>query len=346
MRALVKAKPQPGLWLQEVPVPGISPDDVLIKVHRTAICGTDLHIFNWDKWSQQTIPWPMTIGHEFYGRIAKVGDNVKGLAVGDRVSGEGHITCGYCRNCRAGRRHLCRNTVGLGVNRPGCFADYVSLPASNAFKLSDKISDQVASVLDPIGNATHTALAFNMIGEDVLITGAGPIGCIATAICKHVGARNVVITDVNQYRLDIAKKMGATVALNVAGKDNTTMLKNVMHDLNMKEGFDVGLEMSGFPAAFDAMFATMNHGGSAAILGIPSDRLSINWSDVIFKGLTIRGIYGREMYETWYKMTQMIEGGLDVSPIFTHTLTVPEFEGAFSLIKQGNVGKVVIDWTK
>jgi len=340
MKALIKAKPEVGVWMDDVPEPSMGYNDVLIKMKKTAICGTDIHIYNWDEWSQRTIPVPMVIGHEFVGEIADIGDGVLGFEVGDRVSGEGHITCGHCRNCRAGQRHLCRNTIGVGVNRQGCFAEYMSLPASNAFKIPDSISDKEASILDPLGNATHTALAFNMVGEDVLITGAGPIGTMAVAICKHVGARHVVITDINDYRLGLAKNMGATRALNVTRQD----IKETMDDLGMTEGFDIGLEMSGAPSAFRQMLSVMNHGGRIAMLGIPPDDIAIDWNDVIFKGLTIRGIYGREMFETWYKMASMLMSGLDISPVFTHHYPIDEFQQGFDVMREGRSGKVVLDW--
>jgi len=340
MKALVKQQAARGIWLTDIPEPTVGPNDVLIEIAKTAICGTDMHIYNWDAWAQKTIPVPMAVGHEYCGRIVEVGSEVKGLRPGDRVSGEGHITCGYCRNCRAGRRHLCRNTVGVGVNRPGAFAEYLAIPADNAFKLSDSIPDDVASILDPFGNATHTALAFNVVGEDVLITGAGPIGIMAAAIARHVGARYVVITDVNDYRLDLAKKMGATRAVNV-GREN---LRDVMEDLKMTEGFDVGLEMSGVPSAFSEMLLHMNHGGKVALLGIPPANMAIDWNQVIFKGLEIKGIYGREMFETWYKMAAMLQSGLDLSPIITHHFVADQYEAAFAKMLSGQSGKVILDW--
>ena len=341
MKSLVKSRPEPGIWMEEVPIPEIGPNDVLVKIRKTAICGTDIHIYNWDEWSRRTIPVPMTIGHEFAGEVAAVGTHVSGFAVGDRVSGEGHITCGHCRNCRAGKRHLCRNTVGVGVNRPGCFAEYLSLPASNAFKLPPSISDDVASYLDPLGNATHCALSFDMVGEDVLITGAGPIGILAVAIAKHVGARYVVITDVNDYRLDLARKMGATRAVNV----RETGLRDVMADLGMTEGFDVGMEMSGNPDALRSLLDIMHHGGRVSLLGIPPGETAIDWNHVIFKGLILKGIYGREMFETWYKMATMLQSGLDVTPVLTHHYPVDEFLTAFEVMNTGRSGKVVLDWT-
>jgi threonine 3-dehydrogenase len=341
LKALVKKEAAPGIWLDEVPEPKVGHNDVLIEIGKTAICGTDMHIYNWDAWARKTVPVPMQVGHEYFGRIVEVGSEVKGFKPGDRVSGEGHITCGYCRNCRAGRRHLCRNTVGVGVNRPGAFAQYLAIPADNAFKLPDSISDDVASILDPFGNATHTALAFNMVGEDVLITGAGPIGIMAVAIARFVGARHVVITDVNDYRLELAKKMGATRAINVQHET----LDQTMKDLGMQEGFDVGLEMSGNAAAFRDLLRTMHHGGSVAILGIPPDDTSIDWNQVIFKGLTLKGIYGREMFETWYKMASLLQSGLQLEPIITHHLPVQEYAQAFSIMGSGRSGKVIMDWS-
>ena len=340
MKALVKAKREVGIWMQRQHKPDVGPNDVLIRIRKTAICGTDVHIYNWDQWSQKTIPVPMTIGHEFAGVVVQVGSHVAGFAEGDRVSGEGHITCGHCRNCRAGKRHLCRNTVGVGVNRPGCFAEFLSIPASNAFKLPADISDDVAAFLDPLGNAAHTALSFNLVGEDVLITGAGPIGCMAAAIARHVGARHVVITDVNEYRLDLARRMGATRAVNVSNE----AIRGVMEDLHMTEGFDVGMEMSGNPQAFRDLLEAMNHGGRVAMLGIPPGDVAIDWGKVIFKGLELKGVYGREMFETWYKMTAMLQSGLDVSPVLTHHFPIDEFQAGFDVMRSGNSGKVVLDW--
>lgn len=340
MKALVKKKAEVGLWMEDQPVPEIGPNDVLVKIRKTSICGTDVHIYNWDAWSQKTIPVPMTIGHEFVGEVAEMGSAVRGLSVGQRISGEGHLTCGYCRNCRAGRRHLCRNTVGVGVNRAGCFAEYLSIPASNTFPLPDNIPDSWASILDPLGNAVHTALSFDLVGEDVLITGAGPIGCMAAAIARFVGARFVVVTDMNEYRLELARQMGATVAVNV--KD--TSLESVMADLGMKEGFDVGLEMSGSPVAIQDMMRTMNHGGRIALLGIPPKPSEVDWNQIIFKGLILKGIYGREMFETWYKMASMLQSGLNMTPLLTHHFPVDDFQTAFDLMRSGNSGKVVLDW--
>ncbi len=340
MKALVKAKAEPGLWLEDAAIPEIGPNDVLVHIRKTAICGTDVHIFNWDPWSQATIPVPMTIGHEFVGEVAEIGSEVKGLAKGDRVSGEGHITCGHCRNCRAGRRHLCRNTVGVGVNRPGCFAEYLSLPAVNAFRLPPDIPDDIATILDPFGNATHTALSFDMVGEDVLITGAGPIGILAAAIARHVGARHVVVTDVNDFRLNLARKMGASRVVNV-GRDR---IEDVMADLGMTEGFDVGLEMSGNPQAVADLLRTMNFGGRVAVLGIVPEAIPLNWNDMIFKGLILKGIYGREMFETWYKMTAMLQGGLNIAPVITHRLRIDDFRQGFEAMRSGQACKVILDW--
>ena len=340
MKALGKLKREPGVWLYDAPMPEIGPNDVLIKIKKTAICGTDLHIYKWDEWAQKTIPVPMTIGHEFMGEIAELGSEVKGFKIGDRVSGEGHITCGHCRNCRAGRRHLCRNTVGIGVHRTGCFAQYLSLPAVNTFLLPNKISDEIASFLDPLGNAVHTALSFPMAGEDVLITGAGPIGLMCIAISKHVGARYVVITDVNPYRLELAKKMGASMVVDAT----KTSLKDVMKELGMREGFDIGLEVSGNPKAFNDMLDVMNHGGKVAMLGIPPHEVAIDWNQVIFKGLTIKGIYGREMFETWYQMANLLEAGLDVRPVLTHQFNADDFQKAFDALQSGQSSKVILNW--
>ncbi len=340
MKALVKAEREPGIWMREVEPPRVGHNDVLIRMRKTAICGTDIHIYNWDAWAQKTIPVPMQVGHEYCGEIVEVGGEVVGFAPGDRVSGEGHITCGHCRNCRAGRRHLCRNTVGVGVNRPGCFAEYMVLPASNVFKLPAAITDEIASILDPLGNATHAALSFDLVGEDVLITGAGPIGIMAVAIARHVGARHVVITDVNDYRLELARRMGASRALNVTRES----LGDAMADLRMEEGFDVGLEMSGNPGAFRDLLRTMHHGGRVALLGIPPTDVAIDWNEVIFKGLVLKGIYGREMFETWYKMAAMLQSGLDVSPIITHRFPVDDYRQAFEVMNSGRSGKVILDW--
>ncbi|SME98905.1 L-threonine 3-dehydrogenase [Pseudogulbenkiania subflava] len=340
MKALAKLKAERGLSMTDVPVPEIGHNDLLIKITKTAICGTDIHIWNWDEWAQKTIPVPMHVGHEYVGVVAGIGSEVQGFTLGQRVSGEGHITCGYCRNCRAGRRHLCRNTIGVGVNRPGAFAEYLVIPAFNAFPIPDDISDDLASIFDPFGNAVHTALSFNLVGEDVLITGAGPIGIMAVAIARHVGARHVVITDVNDYRLELARKMGASRTVNVATED----LKTVMGELHMTEGFDVGLEMSGNPQAFRQMLETMNHGGKIALLGIPPENTAIDWNQVIFKGLEIKGIYGREMFETWYKMVALLQSGLKLDPIITHHFKVDDFEQGFAAMLSGQSGKVILDW--
>src|SRR5260221_3995761 len=341
MRALVKAKAEKGIWMEQIPEPSYGPNDVMIRMKKTAICGTDMHIWHWDDWAQRTIKVPMAVGHEYAGEIVALGSEVRGLAIGDRVSGEGHITCGHCRNCRAGRRHLCRNTVGVGVNRPGCFAEYMSLPASNVFKLPEAISDEIASILDPLGNATHTALSFNLVGEDVLITGAGPTGTLALAIARFVGSRHVVITDVNPYRLELARKMGASRALDV----RTEKLDDAMKSLQMEEGFDVGLEMSGVPSAFREMLRTMHHGGSIALLGLMPQDTGIRWDEVIFKGLVLKGVYGREMFETWYKMASMLQSGLDISPVITHRLPIEEYEFGFETMASGRSGKVILDWS-
>lgn len=340
MKSLVKAKAEKGIWLQDTPKPEVGHNDLLIKIRKTAICGTDMHIYNWDEWSQNTIPVPMVVGHEYVGEVVGMGQEVKGFEVGDRVSGEGHITCGHCRNCRAGRVHLCRNTEGVGVNRPGAFAEYLVIPAFNAFKIPDNISDDLASIFDPFGNAVHTALSFDLVGEDVLITGAGPIGIMAAAVAKHVGARHVVVTDINPYRLELAKKMGATRTVDVS-KEN---LQDVMDELGMSEGFDVGLEMSGVPVAFRDMLNKMNHGGKIAMLGIPLQDVAVDWNQVIFKGLVIKGIYGREMFETWYKMASLIQSGLDISPIITHQFSIDEFQQGFDTMGSGHSGKVILNW--
>jgi threonine 3-dehydrogenase len=340
VKSLVKAKPEVGIWMQEVEQPDFGPNDVLIKVKKTAICGTDIHIYNWDEWAQKTIPIPMSIGHEFSGVVVAVGQEVRGFEVGDRVSGEGHITCGICRNCRAGKRHLCRNTLGVGVNRRGAFAEYLALPAINVLKLPHDVTDEQAAILDPLGNAAHTALSFDLVGEDVLITGAGPIGIMACAIAKKVGARHVVITDVNEYRLAIARQMGATLAVDVS----KTNLSQVKAELGMKEGFDVGLEMAGHPQALNDLVRAMNHGGRVALLGIPPNETAIDWNEVIFKGLVLKGIYGREMFETWYKMIALLQSGLDLKPVITHRFQVDEYQQAFETMRSGQSGKVILDW--
>ena len=340
MRALVKSRPEPGIWLEDIPKPKIGPNDVLINVKKTSICGTDLHIVAWDEWAQATIPTPMAVGHEYVGTVVEIGSEVDGIEIGKRVSGEGHVVCGRCRNCQAGRRHLCINTVGVGVNRPGAFAEYVAIPGSNVQPVPDNISDDIASILDPLGNAVHTALHFDLVGEDVLITGAGPIGMMATAISRHVGARYIVVTDVNDYRLELAETMGADRELNVTREN----VSDVMADLGMKEGFDVGLEMSGVPAALHDMITTMDNGGNIALLGIPPKQAPIDWNDIVFKGLTLQGIYGRRMFETWYKMLAMLETGLDVSKVITHHFPVENFEEALDVMRSGNSGKVILDW--
>ena len=340
MRALVKAERAPGLTMMQVPLPEPGPNDVRIRIHKSAICGTDMHIWNWDAWAQKTIPVPMHVGHEYVGVIEKVGSAVTGYKGGERVTGEGHIVCGHCRNCRAGKRHLCPNTVGVGVNRPGSFAEYLCLPAENVFPLPAEVPDDVASIFDPYGNAAHTALSFDLVGEDVLITGAGPIGIMAVAIAKKAGARHVVITDVNEYRLDLATKLGATRAVNVAKQD----LKAVMKELGMTEGFDVGLEMSGNAGAFRGMIDCMVNGGKIALLGIFGEDAAIDWGKVIFKGLFLKGIYGREMYETWYKMASLIQSGLDLSPVITHRFPIERYQEGFEAMNSGKSGKVVLDW--
>ena len=340
MKALIKKHATPGLWLEEVPKPDIGINDVLIRINRTGICGTDLHIYKWDAWAQKTIPVPMVVGHEFVGEIVETGSNVVDFRPGDIVSGEGHVVCGRCRNCMAGRRHLCADTKGVGVNRPGAFAEYLSLPVTNVWQHSPGIDLEVASIFDAFGNAVHTALSFPVLGEDVLITGAGPIGIMAAAIVKHAGARFVVVTDVNDYRLELARKMGATIALNV----KTGNLRDVQKQLGMKEGFDVGLEMSGNPVAFRDMVDNLSHGGKIAMLGIPTEQMAIDWNKVVFNMLTIKGIYGREMYETWYQMTVMLESGLNIAPVITHRLHYTEFEQGFAAMKNGECGKVVLNW--
>jgi len=341
MKALVKSKPEEGLWLEDVPWPQVGKNDVLIKILKTSICGTDVHIWDWDEWAQKTIPLGMTIGHEFVGVIETFGDNVHDYQPGDLVSGEGHLVCGRCRNCLAGRRHLCAKTSGVGVNRDGAYAEYLSIPVTNVWACDPNIPLEVLSCFDPLGNATHTALSFDVLGEDVLITGAGPIGIMATAIAKHAGARYIVVTDVNPYRLELARKMGATLAIDV----RTASVAETQKALGMKEGFDVGMEMSGNPDAFGEMLANMCHGGKIAMLGIlPPTR--IDWDFVVFNGLTIKGIYGREMYETWYKMTVMIQSGLDITPVITHRFHYAEFEKAFEVMKSGRSGKVVLDWAE
>ncbi len=341
MKALVKSRAERGLWLEEVPEPVIGINDVLVRVRYAGICGTDVHIFQWDDWAQKTIPVPMVIGHEFVGQIVAVGSNVNDFYPGDIVSGEGHVVCGRCRNCLAGRRHLCAQTLGVGVNRPGGFAEFIALPMTNIWRHDPKIDQEVAAIFDPFGNAVHTALAFPVLGEDVLITGAGPIGIMAIPVVRHAGARHVVITDVNPFRLELARKMGATVALN----PNQTPIADVQKQLGMLEGFDVGLEMSGYPQALRDMIANMSHGGKIAVLGIPAKEMTLDLRKVIFNMLTIRGIYGREMYETWYKMTVMLDSGVDISPVITHRFSYDEFERGFEAMISGQTGKVILDWT-
>jgi threonine 3-dehydrogenase len=340
MKALVKSKRSPGLWLEDVPEPEIGINDVKVRVLKTGICGTDLHIYEWDAWAQSAIAVPMVIGHEFVGKIVAVGSNVSDFRVGELVSGEGHVVCGRCRNCLAGRRHLCAHTQGVGVSRPGAFAEFIVLPMSNIWKHSEKIKLDIAAIFDPFGNAVHTALSFPVLGEDVLVTGAGPIGIMAAAVAKHAGARYVVITDVNPYRLELATKVGVTMAVD----PRKTSLPEVQQKLGMREGFDVGLEMSGNASAFRDMLVNMSHGGKIAMLGIPAEQISIDWNKVIFNMLTIKGIYGREMYETWYKMTVMLESGLDIEPVITHHFSWQEYEKGFAVMHTGNSGKVILDW--
>ena len=340
MKALVKKSPQRGIWMEDVPIPNCSTNDVKIRITHTAICGTDLHIYKWDEWAQRTLEVPLITGHEFCGIIEDIGPGVTHYKPGDRVSGEGHITCGYCRNCRAGKTHLCHKTIGGGIHRDGAFAEYLVIPESNVWPIHEDIPSEIAAFFDPFGNATHTALSYEMVGEDVLITGAGPIGIMAVAICNFVGARNVVITDVNEYRLDLARKMGASRAINVSNES----ISDCYSELNMTSGFDVGLEMSGNPNAFKSMLENIYHGGRIALLGLLPESTQINWDDIIFKGLHVKGIYGREMYETWYKMTQMLRSGLDISPVLTHELSVDDFQDGFDIMESGNCGKVVLKW--
>jgi threonine 3-dehydrogenase len=340
MKALVKLLPEKGIWMEDIPVPSIGVNDVLIKIKKTAICGTDLHIYEWNEWAQQTIHAPMTIGHEYVGEIVDMGSGVTNLKIGDRVTGEGHIACGHCRNCRRGKLHVCENTIGVGVNRDGAFAEYLSLPASNIVKLDPRIPDEIASIMDPFGNATHTALSFPVIGEDVLITGAGLIGNMATAICRFAGARYIVVSDMSEYRLNIAKKMGATVTVNLS-KGET--VGQAVKDLKMR-GFDVGLEMSGAPAAFRDMIKHMYNGSKIALLGILPNSTSVDWNTIIFKALTLKGIYGREMWETWYKMEQMLISGIDLTPIITHRFSIDDFQKGFDVMESGQCGKVILNW--
>jgi threonine 3-dehydrogenase len=341
LKALVKSHSEPGLWLTDVPEPTLGINDVLIRVLKTGICGTDLHIYEWDDWARATIPVPMTIGHEFVGSIVAVGSNVSDFHPGEIVSGEGHVVCGRCRNCLAGRRHLCAHTQGVGVNRPGCFAELIALPMSNIWRHQEDMDLEIAAIFDPFGNAVHTALAFDVLGEDVLVTGAGPIGVMATAVARHAGARFVVVTDLNPYRLDLARKMGATLAINPA----EVSLPEVQRKLGMTEGFDVGMEMSGNASAFQGMIQNMSHGGKIAMLGIPAGEMAVNWRQIIFNMLTIRGIYGREMYETWYKMTVMLQSGLNIGPVITHRFSYRDFEKGFEVMRSGQSGKVILDWT-
>ena len=340
MKALVKTSPKQGIWMEDAPEPQCGTNDVKIKITHTAICGTDLHIFNWDEWAKRTLELPMIIGHEFCGVVHEVGPGVTNYQLGQRISGEGHITCGYCRNCRAGKRHLCHKTIGVGVNRDGAFAEFLVIPESNVFPIHDDIPSEIAAFFDPFGNAVHSALSYEMVGEDVLITGAGPIGIMAVAICNFVGARNVVITDINDYRLSLAKELGATKIINTSKNS----IEEFYNQLNMTNGFDVGLEMSGNPDAFNSMLEHMYHGGEIALLGLLPKSTSINWDNIIFKGLKVKGIYGREMFETWYKMTQMLKSGLDISKVLTHRFSIDNFEEAFDIIKSGNCGKVVLEW--
>ncbi len=340
MKALVKKLPEKGIWLEDISIPECGTNDVKIKTTHTAICGTDLHIYKWDEWSQRNIETPLVTGHEFVGIVEEIGSGVTHFKIGDRVSGEGHITCGYCRNCRAGKRHLCHKTIGIGIHRDGAFAEYLVMPEFNVWPVHEEIPSEIAAFFDPFGNAAHTALSFEMVGEDVLITGAGPIGIMAVAICNFVGARHVVITDVNDYRLDLAKQMGATKALNVS----IEQIEDAIADLGMSNGFDVGLEMSGNPEAFKSMLNNMYHGGRIALLGLLPESTQINWDDIIFKGLHVKGIYGREMFETWYKMTQMLRSGLDISSVLTHTFPIDEFQKGFDIMESGQCGKVVLEW--
>jgi threonine 3-dehydrogenase len=341
MKALVKSKPEIGIWMEDVPVPVVGPNDVLIKIKKTAICGTDIHIYNWDEWAREHIQVPLIAGHEFIGEIIETGKEAAlHFKVGDRVSGEGHIACGHCRNCRSGRSHVCRKNVSVGVTRNGCFAEYLAIPSTNAYPVPASIPDSHAAILDPLGNATHTALSFDLVGEDVLITGAGPVGIMAAAVCKHAGARFVVITDVNEYRLQIAEKMGATLAVNT----QHISLKQVMGQLKMTEGFDVGLEMSGNPNAFNDMITYMNHAGKIALLGFLPHHTAIDWSQIILKGLVMKGIYGREMFDTWYKMITMLQSGLVISPVITHEFAIDEYQQAFATMRGGHAGKVILNW--
>ncbi|HRZ96353.1 MAG TPA: L-threonine 3-dehydrogenase [Paludibacter sp.] len=340
MKALVKFRPEKGIWMEDVPMPHVGINDVLIKIKKTAICGTDLHIYKWDEWSQRTIKTPMTIGHEYVGEVVDKGHGVRNIKIGDRVTGEGHIACGHCRNCRRGKLHVCENTVGIGVNRDGSFAEYLSLPAQNVVHLDARITDEMASIMDPFGNATHTALSFPMIGEDVLITGAGLIGTMATAICRFAGARNIVVTDLSDYRLNIAKKMGATLTVNPTKGQS---IEGAMKELHMR-GFDIGLEMSGSPIAFESMIENMYNGSKIALLGILPNTTTVQWDKIIFKALTLKGIYGREMWETWYQMEQMLITGIDLTPVITHRFDVNDFQKGFDVMESGECGKVILNW--
>lgn len=340
MKALVKSKAAPGIWMEDVAIPSIGPNEVLIKIKKTAICGTDIHIYHWDDWAQSRIPVPLVIGHEFVGTIEALGSEVSGYQIGDRVSGEGHIACGYCRNCRSGRGHICRKDISLGVTRTGAFAEYLALPATNVYRIPDTIPDNVAAILDPFGNATHTALSFPLLGEDVMITGAGPVGIMAVAVAKHAGARFIAISDVNDYRLSLAKKMGATIAFN----PKETSMQAVMKTLGMTEGFDVGLEMSGNQQAFNDMLSVMNHGGKISLLGFLPQNTVVDWKSIILKGLTLKGIFGREMYDTWYKMIVMLQSGVNLSPVITHEFPIDEFARGFDIMASGTSGKVVLSW--
>ena len=340
MKALVKAHAEKGIWMQDMPEPTVGINDVKIKIKKTAICGTDLHIYKWDEWSQKTINTPMIIGHEYVGVISEMGDGVKHLEIGDRVTGEGHIACGHCRNCRRGKLHVCENTIGVGVDRDGAFAEYLVIPADNVIKLDERISDEMAAIMDPFGNATHTALSFPVLGEDVLITGAGLIGSMATAICRFAGARNIVVSDISDYRLELAKKMGATMTINPA-KGET--IEGAIAGLKM-HGFDIGLEMSGSPQAFDSMISNMYNGSKIALLGILPNTTTVDWSKIIFKALTLKGIYGREMWETWYQMEQMLISGIDLSPIITHRMHIDDFQEGFDIMESGQCGKVILSW--
>lgn len=351
MKALSKLKKEPGIWMvDDVPIPQYGHNDILIKIRKTAICGTDLHIYNWDKWSQDTIPVPMIVGHEFVGEVVAFGEGVKGFKIGDRVSGEGHLVCGHCRNCKAGKRHLCRETIGIGINVQGAFAEYLTMPASNVFKVPDTISDDIASIFDPLGNAVHTALSFNLTGEDVLITGAGPIGLMAIKIARFCGARRIVVTDINEDRLKKATFLGATLTLNVAPyktqKELAQQMRKIMTNIGMTEGFDVGLEMSGVNSAIAMMLDVMNHGGKLSLLGISAGNITIDWGAILFKGLVLKGIYGREMFETWYLMSSMIQAGMDMSAVITHKMSIDDYKQGFEIMKSGKCGKVILDWSK